>query len=239
MHFKQYTAKNNISVFDKHGAVAASLQSATRQVVANGCRSTVVLNERTTGDFYKRNGGYNYYTAELFASLFFAPTPICNENDIVAGALDEAPPGQIEKRKYELKLLIFNPGSRIKGIPFMAGRQSIFDEDEAAKYNFSVSVADYEGQPCYEFKVLPKPGFESKVIYNELTTWFRKNDYSIVARNYALSYHTLVYDFDVRMQVRTQQTGDKLYPTFISYDGNWHIFTQKRERVKFTIDIAY
>lgn len=239
MHFKQYTANNQINIFDKHGDLAASLKSVTRQNLTNGCRMTTVINEQTTGDFYKRHRTYNYYTAELFASLFFAPTPVCNETDIVAGVLDEAPPGQIEKRKYELKLLIFNPGSRIRGMPFMAGRQSIFDEDEAAKYNFSVSVDKYNDTDCYLFKILPKPGFENKVIYNELTTWFRKSDYSIVARNYALSYHTLVYDFDVRMQVRTQQIGDKLYPTYISYDGNWHVFIQKRERVKFSIDITY
>jgi hypothetical protein len=30
-----------------------------------------ILNESTTGDFYDKNHDYNYYTAELYASLFF------------------------------------------------------------------------------------------------------------------------------------------------------------------------
>jgi hypothetical protein len=239
MHFLPYTAHNNIKVADKKGGVAASLSSVTRQHVAGGCRTTTVVSEQTTGDFYKANGKYNYYTAELFASLFFAPKPVCNETDIVAGVLDEAPDGQIEKRKYELKLLIFNPGSRIKGVPFMAGRQSIFEEDEAKKYDFAITVSTYNGEDAYVFKITPKPEYRTRVIYNELTTWFRKSDYSIVARNYALSYHTLVYDFDVQMQVRLQPIAGKLYPTFIAYDGNWHVFTQKRERVRFTIDVDY
>ena len=96
-----------------------------------------------------------------------------------------------------------------------------------------------DGEPCYQFRITPKSGFENKVLYDELTTWFRKRDYSIVARNYSLSYHTMLYDFDVRMKVRTKQIGAKLYPTRIDYDGNWHIFTKKRERAKFTLDITY
>ena len=121
----------------------------------------------------------------------------------------------------------------------MAGRQSIFEEDEARKYDFAITVSTYNGEDAYMFKITPKPAYRTRVIYNELTTWFRKSDYSIVARNYALSYHTLVYDFDVQMEVRLQPIAGKLYPTFIAYNGNWHVFTQKRERVKFTIDIDY
>jgi hypothetical protein len=121
----------------------------------------------------------------------------------------------------------------------MGSRASIFDEDEAGKYDFKIIEELYDGLPCFVFRITPKSGYEHEVLYNELTTWFRKSDYSIVARDYSLSYHTLVYDFDVRMKVRMRQAGDKLYPTYISYDGNWHVFTKKRERVKFTIAITY
>ncbi len=239
MRFVPYTAKNNIEVFGKHNNVIASLKSRTKQNIANRCRSTTITEEQTTGDFYRHNGDYRYYTSELFAFLFLTKEPVCNETDIVAGTMDVATKGQMEKSEFQLKQLIFNPGSKVVGIPFMAARESIFDEGESEKYDFKVKQEVYEGMDCFVFSILPKPGYERKTMYNELTTWFRKSDFSIVARNYSLSYATLVYDFDVRMRVRTIETGGKLYPTYISYDGNWHIFTKKRERVKFTIEVTY
>ncbi|KAK6024544.1 transcriptional regulator, AsnC family [Ostertagia ostertagi] len=69
-------------------------------------------------------------------------------------------------------------------------------------------VTDYEGEDCYLFQAIPKPEYRSEVVYNELSTWFRKTDYSIVARDYSLSYKAGVYDFDVRMKVRLLQVAD-------------------------------
>ncbi len=238
-HLAAYGAISDFKVFDKGGDVSATYNCRTEQLRANGCRTTRVLDQKATGDFFRRNGEYNYYTAGLFARLFFAKGPICNENDIVAGSLDVRPEGQMAKSEYELKQLIFNPGSKVSGVPFMGDRASIFEQSEAEKYNFKIAIENFEGQNCYVFSITPKPGFEHAAIYDELTTWFRKSDYSIVARNYSLSYHTMVYDFDVRMKVRTKQIGDKLLPTSIDYDGNWHVLTKKRERVKMNMQISY
>ena len=192
-----------------------------------------------SGDFYKRNGNYNYYTAELYDYLFFAKTPVCGETDIIGSSMEDRGKGQLEKNKYELKQLIFNPGAKIGGIPFMGERASIFDPEEAGKYNFKISREMLDEVECYVFRISPKKEYLRKVIYNELDTWFRKSDYSIVARNYSLSYHTFFYDFDVSMKVRTRQILGKLYPTYINYDGDWHVFPKKRERVQFRAEIAY
>ncbi len=238
-HLISYSAINDFKVYDKNDGVIASMHSNTRQDVSKGCRTTKIIDQHTTGDFLKSNGDYTYYTAELFAYLFFAKEPVCNETDIVAGAMDVHGKGQMEKSKYELKQLIFNPGAKVSGVPFMGDRASIFDPGEAEKYDFKIVQEQYDGQDCFVFKITPKPGYEHAVIYDELTTWFRKNDYSILARDYSLSYHTLIYDFDVRMKVRTKQVGDKLYPTSIDYSGNWHVLTKKRERVKFNVAFTY
>ena len=239
MHLVHYTAANDIKAYDKNNNISASLQSKTKQNIKNHCRTTQVLEQKVTGDMLKRNGDYNYYTAELFAYLFFAKDPVCNETDIVAGAMDDRGKGQMEKSKYQLKQLIFNPGAKVSGVPFMGDRASIFDEGEAEKYDFKVVQDMYDGQECFVFRITPKKGYERKVIYNELTTWFRKSDFTILARDYSLSYSTLVYDFDVRMKVRTKQINDRLYPVSIDYDGNWHVFTKKRERVIFSVVIDY
>lgn len=240
MHLVPYSATNNIVIFGKQRSdTLASEYSITKQHRSARCRVSQYLQRHTRGNYHKRNGELNYYTSQLFESLFFSQDSVCNENDIVAGNLVQQDGGAIEVSKYRLKQLIFNPGARIHGIPFVADRASIFDPEEAQKYDFHVSLKDYNGEPCYIFRITPKKGFEKKVIYNNLTTWFRKSDYSILARDYSLSYRTLVYDFNVAMSIRTSVIGNKIFPTHIGYDGNWHIFTKKRERAHFTALITY
>jgi hypothetical protein len=234
-----YKATNDIRILNKKNEVSASLFSHTRQTAVRGCRTMQVLDEQVTGDFYTRRKGYNYYTAELYAYLFFTKGTICNENDIVAGALDDRGKGTIEKSKWQLKQLIFNPGGRIRGIPFIGNKASIFDPEIAKLYDFKLLSVAYAGEECWLFRAIPKPEYLNKVVYNELSTWFRKSDYSIMARDYALSFSAGVYDFDVRMKVRLQPAGGRLLPSRIEYDGNWHVFTKPRERARFTATFEY
>ncbi len=240
MHLIPFTAENSLEVYHKSkNTIIATEHTETQQEIKNNCRVTKILKQSTTGNYYKRNGDHNYYTASLFHYLFIPQNIVCNENDIVNGKMNQQAKTKLEKNKEELKLLIFNPGSKVKGVPFMADRASIFEADEAKKYNFYITQANYEGQHCFVFKITPKKAYENKVLYNELTTWFRKSDYSILSRHYSLSYRTLLYDFDVIMNVNTTTINSKLYPVHITYNGNWHVFTQKRERVKFDIKIQY
>ncbi len=239
MHLLPYTAKNRVYVKGNRRDTIASMTSTTKQNITGICRTSSILEQTVTGNYYAKNGENNYYTGMLFDYLFFTKVPVCNEDDIVAGNLTRVGAGKMELQKYRLKQLIFNPGAKINGIPFMADHENIFDESESNKYNFNVSICSYNGETCYVFAITPREGFEKKVLYNKLVTWFRKSDYVILAREYSLSYHTLVYDFDVTMHVKTTAIKSKNCPSEISYDGNWHIFTKKRERVYFSTVIEY
>lgn len=239
MHLVPYKSVNKVKIYNSDGQAIAGQYSQTTQIREGNCRRIKVDTVHTNGKYYKRNGEPDYYTVSLFENLFYTKDTVCNEDDIVAGKLVLADGSKMEKNKYRLKQLLFNPGARISGIPFMADRQSIFDPDEAKNYNFRVTLEEYEGQPAYVFSITPAPGHEKDVIYDRLITWFRKSDYSILARNYSLSYHTLVYDFDVDMQLRMTERSGKLYPTYMYYRGNWHVFSQKRERVNFEVSVSY
>ncbi|HEY5770998.1 MAG TPA: hypothetical protein VIS75_00165, partial [Chitinophagaceae bacterium] len=81
-----FTSMNDIRMKDKKDKVIASLQSKTRQHVSKGCRTMEVVNESVSGDFYDKDHGYNYYTAELYAGLFFTKGEICGETNIVSGS---------------------------------------------------------------------------------------------------------------------------------------------------------
>lgn len=234
-----YSAVNDIRVYDNKGKVKASLYSKTKQAAVNGCRTMQVQEEKVTGNFYNRKRQYNYYTAELYAYLFFTTGKKCGEDDIVAGTLTKVKGNSTnESNSYKLKQLMFNPGGKVKGIPLMGDKSAIFDPAIAKMYDFKLSSDEYNGEECYVFRAVPKQQYADDVVYNDFTTWFRKSDYTIVARDYSLSYKALVYDFDVRMKVRMTHAGNKMLPACIEYDGNWHVFTKGRERVKFVTVIT-
>jgi hypothetical protein len=106
-------------------------------------------------------------------------------------------------------------------------------------YDFKLILAEYDGEDCYLFTAVPKKEYKGEVVYNELSTWFRKSDYAIVARDYSLSYKTWVYDFNVQMKVRLKEINGRLLPSRISYGGNWHVATKKRERAQFLATVSY
>lgn len=224
-----YNMYNDMQIEDRKGNVKASLNSLTRQIRKNKCRSMIVKTEKVTGDFYTKKHHYNYYTAKLYAHLFFTEGVVCNDNNIVGNKVYSGS----QKYEEQLRVLIFNPGQRIRGIPGIGDNVAIFEEPTAKKYAFRLSKQDYNGEPCFVFTATPKKEYAKDVVINELKTWLRTSDYAIVARNYSLSFRTLLYDFDVVMKVKLKTVRNYLVPYEVNYDGNWHAVTKPREIVKF------
>ena len=234
-----FTSLNDIRMQDKKGRSAATLYSKTRQRRNDGCRTMEVLEERTTGDFYNSKKQFNYYTAELYAGLFFTNGKVCGEHNIVAGT-ERAIKGKsgIDKHKEQLKMLFFNPGKKIPGIPFIGDKVDIFDPDIARYYDFTIDIANMSGQDCYVFTVAPRADLSrserGKIVFDNITTWFHAKTMEIVARNYDLSYNTPVYDFNVHMEVKMGRFNGLLVPELLIYNGNWKVALKKRERGIFT-----
>ncbi|MBA2744666.1 MAG: hypothetical protein H0U44_00435 [Flavisolibacter sp.] len=233
-----FTSLNDIQMMDKKGKTVASLFSRTRQKRINQCRTMEVLEEKITGDLYKNNK-LDYYTAELYASLFFTNGTVCNETNIVAGAeRNVRSKSGIEKHKEQLKMLFFNPGKKIPGIPFIGDKIEIFNPEISRHYDFSVDMETKSGENCYVFKILPKEGLsasqKNKIVFDNITTWFNAKTMEIVARNYGLSYNTPAYDFNVQMEVEMTKFGELLVPGVLRYNGNWKVVFKKRERGLFT-----
>jgi hypothetical protein len=239
LHIVGFTSWNYIQLKDKKGKLKASLQSKTKQVRQDGCRTMEVLDETTTGDFYDDDRSYNYYTGELYAGLFFTRGKICGETNIVKGS-DFRPKSHkgLAKHKEQLKMLFFNPGKRIPGIPFIGDKIDIFDPDRAENYNFGIDYGDYEGQPCYIFSIKAKSrsegGRKNSIVIDSMITWFNAKTMEVMARNYDMSYDAGVYDFEVHMEVQMTKFGNLLVPKLLRYIGNWDMVTKKRERGNFT-----
>ena len=234
-----FTSWNDIRIRNKKGSIKASLQSKTKQIRSGDCRTMEVLEEKSTGDFYESGGGYNYYTGEMYAGLFFTRGRVCGESNIVKG-ISFTPRGQkgMAKHKEQLKMLFFNPGKKIPGIPFIGDKIDIFDPDRAALYNFQIDYGDYEAQPCYIFSLKAKSreegGRKNSIVIDSMTTWFNAKTMEVMARIYDMSYDAGVYDFDVHMEVQMTRFGDFLVPQTIRYTGNWDVAFKKRERGFFT-----
>ena len=233
-----FTSLNDIKMLDKNGKVQASLYSRTKQQRDGNCRSMQVLEEKTTGDIYD-DRELNYYTAELYASLFFTSNKVCNETNIVKGIeRDVRNKKGVAKHKEQLKMLFFNPGKKIPGIPFIGDKIDIFDPSVSRLYNFSIDMEDMRDQSCYVFKIIAKDdlsgGDRDKIVFDNITTWFNSKTMEIVARNYDLSFNTPVYDFDVHMEVRMTRVAGMLVPELLTYKGNWKVAFKKRERGVFT-----
>jgi hypothetical protein len=230
-----YTALNDIRMLDRKGNTQAGLRSKTKQIRTPNCRRMEVLEQTHSGDIFDKNGNYNYYTAQMYAGLFFTKDSVCGENNIVKGhEFSTNGLSGMEKHKEQLKMLFFNPGKRINGLPFISNKTPVFDESMADKYDMAIDFRDYNNQPCYVFTINVKDDKKSGVVINEMTTWFSEKTFEIVARNYSLSYDAGVYDFKVNMEVKMTKVGNLLVPALLSYNGNWKAIFKKRERGVFT-----
>jgi hypothetical protein len=234
-----FSSYNSIQMLGKDGGIKASLTSKTRQNHMGNCRTMDVLEEQTTGDFYSGTGKYNYLTPELYAGLFFTKGQICGENNIVKGRnLLTSNKSGIEKHKDQLKMLFFNPGKKIPGIPFIGDKLDLYDEAAHKLYDYRLDVVDYKGTLCYLFSIKPKEdlGFfkSDRVVVDQMNTWFDLKTLEVLGRNYALSYKAGVYDFDVAMEVEMTKFKGLIVPKTLRYKGNWDVVFKKRERAIFT-----
>ncbi len=234
-----YSSFNDIQMMDKKGNIKASLFSKTKQQRSLGCRTMNILQEQTTGDFYNEAHEFNYLTAELYGGLFFTKGKICGENNIVTGrAISTADKSGMDKHKEQLKMLFFNPGKKIKGIPFIGDKLDLYDDHARKVYDYRLDVVEFHGINCYVFTIKPKEDLglfrKDDIVVDEMTTWFDAKTLEVLARNYSLSYKAGVYDFNVSMEVEMTRFEDLLVPIILRYKGDWDVIFKKRERGIFT-----
>lgn len=239
LHVVNFSAINDIRMVDGDEALKASMHSTTVQSVNKGCRSMQTIAQEVFGDMYNTDSTFNYYTANMYASLFFTKGSICNETNIVKDAsFTTTGKSGMDKHKEQLKMLFFNPGKRINGLPFMSNKTAIYDDELAAFYDMDIDWQNYNGRNCYVFKQKVKPGNEGDVVVDEMTTWFNDSTYEVVGRNYTLSYGAGVYDFKVSMEILMTKVGELTVPALIKYNGNWKAIFKKRERGIFTATLS-
>lgn len=240
LRFVNTTFKNDIQLFDKKGKLKASYQSYSQQISDGRCREMQNFNENTTGNYFKRRKKYRYYTATLYDRVFFTNGKVCEDPN--AATWQEGKSG-IEKHISELKKLIFSPGEKAD-VPLIGSKTAIFEPKMRQYYDYSISSKNYlNGADCYVFTAKVKDEFqdkkEGKTIIKYLETYFEKETFQVLARNYQLAASTTFYDFDVTMRVKLTKVGDKYFPETVEYDGQWDIPLKKPEIAVFKAEFEY
>lgn len=226
-----YSSENDIKMYDRKRRAKATYHSTIKQTSDGNCRTMDTFNEMVSGNFYKRKKNIRYYTAKMYDRLFFTHGKIC-ESD----RTKSSNPRGLEKNVAELKKLIFSPGSKAD-IPLIGKKTAIFEKDMIQYYDMSITSKKYKSSiDCYVFTAVVKPNSkEDKTVIKFLETYFDKTTFQVIARNYHLRYSGGLFDFDVKMDIKLKQLGEKYLPELIQYDGNWDVPAKRRETSKFTI----
>lgn len=233
-----YTSDNDIKMFSKKGKVKASLENTIQQVSDGRCRTMKTINPLITGKYYKRKKKIRYYTAKMHDRLFFTYGKICESERVEdqEGYDDSENLTGMSKHINELKKLIFYPGQKAD-VPFIGNKTAIFEEDMAKYYDFSISSKIYKSEiDCYVFLAKVKTGIrQNNTVIKYMETFFDKNTFQVIARNYHLAHTGAIIDFDVKMDISLKTIGNKYVPELISYDGQWDVPFKKPEISKFKI----
>ncbi|MCJ8211885.1 hypothetical protein MUY27_19360 [Mucilaginibacter sp. RS28] len=228
-----FTAENRIFTFDKKNKVEGKIYRKLHHGDKNGKHFIEVLAKQDSGNVYKKNGKYQLYTVEMFDYIF----QNAYNSDFMKGEALPGTGGKNESYKDKLKTLIFRPGTKVKGIPFISGKTEIFSDDLKDYYFYQFARGTYlDSIPVYRFKVIRKPSTsEDDVMIKEMTTIFDTRTFQILGRYIDMKYSNMFFDFNVQMNLELNYYGGELLPAKISYQGNWNIPFHKEERAAFLI----
>ena len=224
--------------FNKRGRQKASYFARTHQFNDDLCRSMKMEEEDISGHFFSRKGAYIYYTAELYAAIFFTRDTLC-----VSGQNEAWRPQKTDKLSgmakhiEELKKVIFATGQPAE-VPFTGDKMAIFSKKMIDRYTYKIQSDTLNGKPCYLFSIQAKPELPpSKTVIKKLDIWFEHGNLQVLRRQFHLYARTLLYDFDVNFDISLHQNGSYYLPQQISYRGWWKIPTQRLEKSQ--IDVRF
>ncbi len=236
-NMKKYSfiAENYIYTYDKKNKINGKIYRKIKRTYSPGGRPVIeYLAKRDSGTLYKKDGKYQLYTLNMFDYIF---TAAYNATYNTGGSIKPAGDSKDQSYKDKMKTLIFAPGHRVNGIPFISDKTEIFSPDMRQFYDYQFARGTYlDTIPVYRFRVVQKQSTEGNdVVIKELTTIFDINTFQILGRYVNLQYHNLFIDLDVKMNMELNNVNGELVPTKITYQGYWDIPLHKTEHASFLI----
>jgi hypothetical protein len=234
MRLYKYSAENSIYIYDKKDRITGKIFRKMNYSRAGGNPTVQYIAKSDSGQVYKKNGKYQLYTVEMFDYLF---SNTYNKPLAAPGNNSKGNAGKNASYKSKLKTLIFRPGTKVSGIPFISGKTEIFSPELKQFYYYQFARGTYlDSIPVYRFKVIRKPSTApGDVMINEMTTIFDTRTFQIMGRFIDMSFSNMFVSFNVRMNIEMNNFNGELLPVKVSYQGNWDVPLHKEERASVLI----
>jgi len=234
MKLYAFTAENRIFSYDKKNKVNGRIYRRILHSNEAGKHKVEYTAKSDSGNVFKKNGKYQLYTVEMFDYIFMNAY---NSGFVKSEGTSVENKNKNEGYRAKLKTLVFTPGRKVSGIPFISGKTEIFGPEMRQYYNYEFARGKYlDTIPVYRFKVIRKPSSSpDDVVIQEMTTIFDMNNFQILGRYIDMKYSNMLFDFNVQMDIELNRFNGQLLPVKISYQGNWNIPFHKEERASFLI----
>jgi hypothetical protein len=235
-NMKKYSfiGENYIYTYDKNNKINGKVYRKFKRIQSNDKQTIEYITKRDSGNVYKKDGKYQLYTVNMFDYIFMnAYKSGYSSGSMISGK----PDSKDQSYKDKLKILIFAPGHRVDGIPFISNKTEIFSPDMRPLYDYQFARGTYlDSIPVYRFRVVQKASTSnSDVVIKELTTIFDTRTFQILGRYVNIQYHNMFIDLDVKMNMELDKFNGDLVPTKVTYQGDWNIPFHKDEKASFLI----
>ena len=188
------------------------------------------------GKIFKRNGEYQNYTPEAFDEVFFP-------KDTIAVSLklsDDKNKGESQNMR-DAKTVGFSIGTddveQSKG--GISKKLAIFDIEMQQYYDYTIGQTTYKNRDCYSFTIKVKKDLsakdEKKALIRKVVSYFDKQNFNVIYREYKFVYSNLFIDLDMDITVNMDYVNGKHVPTDIFYKGFWDVILFKPERAEFKL----
>ena len=236
LRYYSHNYESELNIFNKKGVVIGTLKKQGTHY-SNDNRAWIVNDSvYDNGKIFKRNGKYKYYTPKAFDEVFFP-------KDTIAVSLNMSK----EKNRKEsqnmrdAKTVGFSIGTddveQSKG--GISKKLAIFDIGMQQYYNYTISDTVYNEKECYVFVVKVKeelkPKDKGKALIRKIVSYFDKENFNVIYRQYKFVYNNFLIDLDMDVFVHMDYVNGKHVPTDIHYKGFWNVLFFKPERAEFKL----
>tara|TARA_B110000971_G_C19822466_1_gene414022 strand:- start:307 stop:798 length:492 start_codon:yes stop_codon:yes gene_type:complete len=116
---------------------------------------------------------------------------------------------------------------------------AVFDINMQQYYDYTISDTIYKEKECYVFVVKVKQELKArdreKALIRKIVSYFDKENFNIIYREYKFVYNNLLIDIDMDVFVHMDYVNEKHVPTDIHYKGFWNALFFKPERAEFKL----
>ncbi len=233
LRYYSHNYESQLRILDKKGNIKGALSRKGKHY-SDGTHAWILDDSlNIEGKIYKRNGTYRFYTPKAFEEVFF-PKDTINVSLKISSKKNK----RESQNMRDAKTVGFSVGSEETEQNKLGLRKklAIFSAKMQQYYNYILSDTIYNNKDCYVFTVQVKnDSNEDKVLIKKLTSFFDKENFNVIYREYKFDYNHLLFNIDMDIIVHMDYIDNIHVPVKIYYKGIWNIMFFRPERAEFIL----